>query len=268
MDLPTGWTAESVHADGADLQCYRTGRGPALVMAHGSCDCGLRWYPLAERLADEHEVVTYDARGHGYSDAPQSGYAIRERVEDLRCVVDALELDDPVLLGHSMGAGTVGWAAASDPDLPRAAVLVEPMGMHEEPTADPDARAEDALEHAKQFVGQTVEQVVEADHADLDPAHARRIAAARLQCAPHALAALARRGYPGPLADVFHDVACPTLVLRADSDVTRRVRDLDAAEALQRGRLVHLPGAGHDVFRDAFEGASKELRTFLRRVDR
>lgn len=64
----------------------------------------------------------------------------------------------------------------------------------------------------------------------------------------------------------FPHIECPTLILRSDRDIETRVRDLDAAEALPDGRLVHVPDAGHYVFQDEYEAALAELRTFLTRA--
>ena len=268
MDSPEGWTADAIHVNGANLQYYRTGTGPPLVLAHGAYSSGLRWLRLADNLADEWELVAYDARGHGHSDAPENGYSIDDRIDDLRGLITALDLDNPALMGHSMGAGTVAWTAARNSCSPRAVVLVDPLGFHDQPDDDPAERAADAREHAEWFVGRTVDDVLANDeHGQLDTANARRLATARLNCDPHALAALAREGYPDSLAKTFPDIRCPTLVLRADAEVHERVRDFDVTKALQNGRLVHIPDAGHHVFQDEFDAAFRELLTFLRRLD-
>lgn len=126
VNIPDGWTTDTVRANGIDLRYYRTGDGPPLVMTHGFFGNGRCWIPLAETLAEDYDVVTYDARGHGRSDAPETGYDVENRVADLVGLVEALDLDDPILLGHSMGAATVAWTAAEHPDLPRALVLEDP----------------------------------------------------------------------------------------------------------------------------------------------
>jgi len=105
MDLPDRWSSGTVSANGIDLQYYRTGDGPSIVMAHAFSANGRCWIPLAEDLADDYEVVTYDARGHCRSDAPETGYDIENRIADLVGVVNELDLVDPIMLGHSMGQG-------------------------------------------------------------------------------------------------------------------------------------------------------------------
>jgi len=74
MNLPDSRETCVVRSSRAELQCYRTGDGLPVVFVHGWSDSGLRWVPLVNALADEYEVIAYDARGHGRSDAPESGY--------------------------------------------------------------------------------------------------------------------------------------------------------------------------------------------------
>lgn len=263
MNLPDGWTTDTVRVNGIELQYYRTGDGPPLVMAHGFYDNGRCWEPLVADLSDEYDVVTYDARGHGRSDAPETGYAIEDRVADLAGLVDELELDEPVLLGHSMGGSTVAWTAATHTDLPRAVVLEDPAGMHGAPEMDSDERVRVVRENVDEWTDRSVEDIV-TDYADRDPDLARRLAVADAECSPQ-IAEIAREGYP-PLTDAFEKIACPTLVLKADGDPESRVSDFEVADELPDGRLVHVPGAGHCVFRDRYDAAYAELRTFLRRV--
>jgi len=58
MNLPDGWTTDTVRANGVKLRYYRTGDGPPLVMAHGFFGNGRCWIPFAESLAAEYDVVT------------------------------------------------------------------------------------------------------------------------------------------------------------------------------------------------------------------
>lgn len=260
MELPDGWSTGTVRTNGVDLQYYRTGEGEPIVLAHGFYDTGRCWERLAAGLAaDGYEVLTYDARGHGRSDAPETGYGIEDRVADLRGLVDELGLERPLLLGHSMGGSTVAWAAATHPDLARAIVLEDPAGMYGDPDLGPDERAAVVEERCAEWAGQSLEERMSA-FDDCNESLARRLAVARAEFDPHS-AEIARAGYP-LLEDTFAEITCPTLVLKADAETSRRVRDLEAAAALSNGRLVHVPDAGHCIFRDEYEAAFAELRTF------
>ncbi|WP_435349725.1 alpha/beta fold hydrolase [Haloarchaeobius sp. HRN-SO-5] len=263
MDAPDGWTTDTVRANDIDLQYYRTGDGPPLVLAHGFYENARCRIPLVEDLAESFDVVAYDARGHGNSDGPDWGYGIDDRVADLVGLVEALELDRPVLFGHSAGGSTVAWAAARHPDLPRGVVLEDPDAWRGEPDMSPEEMAAFVRERVERLAEQSVAEIA-AEHDDLDDERARRVAVANRECDPNValLPAAGFRNTPG----AFPDIEAPTLVLKSDTDPEERAADLGIAEALPDGRLVHVPGSGHHVFWTAYDAAWAELRTFLYRV--
>ncbi|WP_226479588.1 alpha/beta fold hydrolase [Natrinema amylolyticum] len=265
MDLPGEWTSGTVSVTGIELQYYRTGDGPPIVMAHGMYNNGRRWIPLGSDLADDYEVIAYDARGHGRSDAPETGYDIDARVADLVGLVDELDLTNPFLVGHSMGAATVAWTAADHPDLPRGLVLEDPSRFRDPPEMSMEAARETAREHLHESKALTVEERIERHYDDdrYDPEHSRRLAASIDECSPHVAKYAQEHGL---VTEAFDEITSPTLVLRRDVDVADRVKDLDAADRLTNGRLVHVPDAGHFVFRDEYDAAYAELRAFLHRV--
>ncbi|MFC7073177.1 alpha/beta fold hydrolase [Halovenus rubra] len=265
MDIPEQWSADTVSTNGIDIQYYRVGSGQPIVMAHGMYDSGQRWIPLGEELTDDYEVITYDARGHGHTDAPETGYDLDSRVADLLGLIEALDISDPILLGHSMGAATVAWAGATTPELPRGIVLADPSRFHDNPDIDPDEIAALTRKKLEESQSRPIEERVteQVEEAEVSSEHARRLVASTDQCSPH----IGQIGQEHtPVAEAFDDITCPTLVLRHDADVSDRVTDLRAAKRLATGRLVHLSGAGHYVFRDEYEAAYTELQTFLQRL--
>lgn len=265
MDPADSWDTYVVRSSGADLQCYRTGDGPPVVLVHGWSDSGLRWIPLVDDLADEYEVVAYDARGHGRSDAPESGYDLSDRIADLCTVVRESGLNNPVMIGHSMNAAIVARTAVRHPALSRGVVLEDPDGIHDVPDDDPDERVARIRDEIVQPDGQNMEDIITEYYQDFDPVQARRLAAASLNLRPEA-AEMVRNGYPSPLSGIFPEITCRTLILRSDVDIETRVMDFDVADSLPDGRLVHIPDAGHYIFHDEYDAAYAELQTFLRRV--
>jgi len=284
--LPEGWTEDTVEANGVRLHYTRTGGdGPVLVVAHGVFDDGPCRTPLVREFADEYDVIAYDARGHGLSDAPESGYGPDDRAADLVGLLDALDVEDPVLFGHSMGGDTVLATAATHPDLPRAVVAVDPACLldHDRDEADDDADADDspadadeetsadpAAEIREQILwwqDHTKAELLEADEelaghvAAGETRLASLLADARLRVSPNVVAVF-DADWLDP-AERFPEITAPTLVLRADADEAARERDRDHATLLADGRAVHVDGAGHTVFRDEREVATRELREFL-----
>ena len=113
-----------VVSNGVKLHYYRTGgKKPPLVLAHGITDDGLCWTPVAEALAEEYDVIMVDLRGHGKSEAPDTGYTLENMASELADLIRKLGIEKPVLLGHSMGAIAALLVAGLFPDLPRAIIL-------------------------------------------------------------------------------------------------------------------------------------------------
>jgi 3-oxoadipate enol-lactonase len=99
-----------------ELEDYRlyyeeTGHGDPLVFLHGFTIDNRMWDPQVEFFARKYRVICPDAKGHGQSDAPPTGYSRDGRVEDLRRLADTLQLDRFHLVGLSMGGTTaIGFA--------------------------------------------------------------------------------------------------------------------------------------------------------------
>ena len=99
---------------------------PPILLLHGLASSLHIWNLVAPLLAARGYVVTaLDQRGHGESEKPGIGYDFDTIIADDRAAVSALELERPVLVGHSWGAGVALQYAATYPDQVTALVLVD-----------------------------------------------------------------------------------------------------------------------------------------------
>lgn len=90
--------------DGVRLRIADRGVGDTtFVLVHGWKGSHRLWDRTFARLAERHRVVAYDHRGMGESDKPASRYDFDELSGDLAHVLRALDLQDVVLVGWSMG---------------------------------------------------------------------------------------------------------------------------------------------------------------------
>lgn len=105
----------------------RTGeKGRAFVLVHG-IGMGKRVFAgLAEILAQEGPVVTVDQPGFGDSPEPEKARTMAETGDLVASFAAHLGLEDPVLIGHSMGTQVVAEAAARHPGLSSQIVLIAP----------------------------------------------------------------------------------------------------------------------------------------------
>lgn len=74
------------------------------VLVHGLASNARTWDQVAIALAaDGHRVIAVDQRGHGLSDKPDTGYDFATVAEDLHLLMDALDVENPILVGQSWG---------------------------------------------------------------------------------------------------------------------------------------------------------------------
>jgi pimeloyl-ACP methyl ester carboxylesterase len=98
---------------------------PGLLLHHGLASSQRIWDLMLPRLTRHFRVVTYDARGHGRSMKPSSGYGFDPIVADARAVVRATGLSRPIVVGHSWGASVALELASRHPQAVGGAVLVD-----------------------------------------------------------------------------------------------------------------------------------------------
>jgi pimeloyl-ACP methyl ester carboxylesterase len=148
--------------DGIKLAYERSGAGdPPIVFVHGwACDRSY-FAPQVEHFGSSHSVVAVDLRGHGESDRPEPGpgvYSIEEFASDVLAVAADAGFDRPIVIGHSLG-GVVTLACASRPGAVRAAVMVDPAPIVNEPIkaflaqAAESAESDDDASYRAGFVG-------------------------------------------------------------------------------------------------------------------
>jgi pimeloyl-ACP methyl ester carboxylesterase len=120
---------KKVRGDGVQINvAIWEGSGKPILCIHGitaNCRC---WDALAEVLAPEFQVIAMDLRGRGQSDKPSQGYSLEYHLRDINSLLDDLDLDRAVIMGHSLGA-FIGLAFAAEyPDRTDQLILVDGAG--------------------------------------------------------------------------------------------------------------------------------------------
>lgn len=97
-----------VTGDGAHLRVFEQGEGRPIVLVHGVTLAASLWaYQLAELAGAGFRVLAFDQRGHGASGVGGGGLSLDRLAVDLGEVLEQLELDDAVVVGHSLGGMVV-----------------------------------------------------------------------------------------------------------------------------------------------------------------
>lgn len=113
----------SIMTNGIRTHYEIQGTGPAIIFVSGLGGTGAYWQPQVDTFCKDFTVVTYDQRGAGGSDHPAGPYSIETLVDDLHALIEVLQLERPVLIGHSTGGAIGQILAARHPDLLAGMVL-------------------------------------------------------------------------------------------------------------------------------------------------
>ena len=342
--IPDGWSDGYVYANGVRLHYYRAVPAPdkpAIVMVHGVTDNGLCWTTLSWELQDDYDIYMLDTRGHGLSDPFTTADDGDTLIKDVVAAVQALGLENPILMGHSMGAATVMRVGAEYPDLARAVIMLDP-GLPR-PGAQEGRGARGAGQREGQTAGQREGQTAgqregqtagqrEGDGVAPPPRRDRSSG----EAAPEAAQRGARRGAPPEASpardrlsvnmfgdpetlvaqnnyrfedlvatgrrqspkwddvdiqywalskkqyhgaytsdawqamsgsmrtgDALANIPVPALVLKADTSPEGRQSNEQAVEGMERVRLIHIDGAGHNLHHDERQRTVEALTEFL-----
>lgn len=90
--------------------------GPAVLLLHGYSDSHRSFDLIAAHLPETWRVIALSQRGHGRTDKSHAGYAMAEMAADVIGVMDALGVEEAILVGHSMGASIATEVAALLPE--------------------------------------------------------------------------------------------------------------------------------------------------------
>lgn len=268
----TSWQTGDVRVHGLRIHYTRTGgAGYPLVLAHGFSDDGLCWTPVTRALEAMFDVVMVDARGHGRSDAPDSGYGPLDHAGDLAGVITALELHRPFILGHSMGAMTVLTLAGIRPDLVGGILLEDPPPWWEAENLSAAAADNDRWEGMRAWVSglkrQTRDELIAAQRA-ATPAWSDDELGPWADAKHRLSINVINRNAPTDVewGTILRRVTCPTLLITADPALGALVTPENVQTLRQfipHLHVAHIPDAGHSIRRDQFDRYLTVVRDFL-----
>lgn len=260
-------------ADGVRIQYYRTGgQKPPIILLHGLSDNALCWNRLPLVLEVEFDVIMMDARGHGSSGLDERGASPVVQAQDVCTLIEALQLQRPILIGHSMGATTAALAAAQLPKVVRGVVLEDPA-WEEVSGGDGNRREKKLADWRDWLTGlkqKSLEEII-AEGKRLNPlwdeSEFFQWAKAKQQVRLEALDWILQ---PQPdWREIVRQIACPGLIITGEpalgAVLTPQV--ISQIERLWRkSKTVRIATAGHNVHREAYMNFLREIAAFFKRL--
>ena len=247
----------------------RRGNGAPLLLIHGLGYARWGWEPVLPELAEQFDVILFDNRGIGESDAPPGPYTVAEMAADAVQVLDEAGVARAHVVGTSLGGMIAQELALAYPERVDRLVLActTPGGQkaHPMPQVTVALMAEAATLEPAVALRRFVENALAPATVEAHPEIVEQIMAHRLATAqqPAAWAAQASAGATFDAYDRLGALAAPTLVQHGDEDVVVDPRNADLlVELLPDARLERVPG-GHLFFWEAPEQFVSSVSAFL-----
>lgn len=246
---------------------HLAGRGPTVLVIPGIVSPAILWSHVGEWLAEDYDCYILDVRGRGLSESgPHLDYGVGACAQDVVAFIQAAGLQNPIVIGHSMGARIALRAATLAPDAFGGLVLIDPptSGPGRRAYPVPKARTVGLLRSAHR--GEALEAMQRSGAPPWPPA-LQALRAEWLSTCDERAVHVTYDDFHGE--DIFADVAqlrLPLSLLCAGTGGV--VSDDDVAEMRQlRGDLfvTRLAGAGHQMQAENFEAFKPELGAMLAR---
>ncbi len=255
------------------------GSGRPVVLIHGWPLSAHAWALQVPALtAAGYRVVSYDRRGFGRSDKPESSYSYDVLANDLERVMDQCALQDVTLVGFSMGGGEVAryiarygesrlrsvvFAAAVPPCLMKSAD--NPDGPL---TPEKAQQKKLALEQDRDSYFKPFSRDFFSAHGEQQVSDAQRGETIALcqQSAQHAALACMESFATSDFRDDLDKVTVPTLVIHGDADAIVPIEGsgLRTHRAVAHSQLVQVSGAPHGLNVSHAQAFNDALLLFLR----
>jgi pimeloyl-ACP methyl ester carboxylesterase len=241
---------------------------PPVVLLHGVGSRGESWWPVIDPLAERFHLFQVDLRGHGASGRPERGYRVEHHASDLEVLLDAFELDQPRIVGHSLGAlATLVWASRHPS---RAAALV---------LEDPSLRVPPGIVAAfdgwQQLAALTPAQAAawyRQENPQWSEEDCLRRARTITSTAPGVFAELRAEAEAAVAAGatdrtpILNGLRSPALLVHGNVELGGAVPREDAETFLRlvpRSRAQYIAEAGHNLHRDATDAFLSVVIPFL-----
>ena len=243
--------------------------GRPMVLQHGLGSSTETWNEFAETLSDEYRVISWDLRGHGASEKPGSGYLTPHYAADLQNAIDALELDRPYVVGHSLGALVAMTWEITYPGEASGMVL-------EDPPTRTSPEIQEAVHGWTQLNQMPVDQVAayyQGEHPEWTPEQCLRAAVTITSVHPAVYREIGEESVRSAQDTeqtrlrAMATISVPLLVVHGEESEGSMTYPEDLAlfvSLAPNARLAPVEGVGHSVHRDSPEMFAEEVRAFGR----
>ena len=254
------------------------GKGKPVILIHGWPLCNEMWeYQIDFLVQNNYRVIAYDRRGFGKSSQPYDGYDYDTLTDDLKEIIEQLQLENVTLVGFSMGGGEVvryfsryGGKAVTKAAL-ISSIIPFLLQTYDNPDGHPKEKSETTANAIKEdrigFVdnfGKTFFGINIINR----PLSTPLLEYYRMLCSlasPRATLKCAESFSYTDFRDELDYIKVPTLIIHGDDDkiVPIELTSKKAAKAIQENTYIVYEGAPHGLFYTHRDKLNKDLLDFL-----
>lgn len=259
-----------VEANGIYLYCEESGSGPVVVLIHGFTLDTRMWDAQFLPLAQHFRVVRYDLRGFGRSDVPTE--APYSHVDDLRGLLDRLQIERAALVGLSKGGAVALDFALTYPERTGALALIDTVLGGFPWSAEGSARNGLVWQRAQEG-GIPAAKESWLTHPLFAPALRQPVVAERLRqiiddySGWHFINPNPEQGIEPPAAERLSELTMPVLALVGEFDLPDFLQITEMiGQQIPHTHTCILAGVGHMANMEAPVAVTQALIDFLKSV--
>lgn len=116
LRIPEDFVGEYHDIAGLKLRVWQQGQGQDVLLIHGLPGSIEDWDPINDKLAETYRVTVYDRPGHGFSELDKDRANLAGNVAVAFAVIEQLQLQNVILVGHSYGGSIIAQMASQNPE--------------------------------------------------------------------------------------------------------------------------------------------------------
>ena len=255
--------------NGITLDYAISGAGRLIAFGHSLGASGKIFEPIRPALENHGQVLTWDARGHGNSEKPVSGWTVEDLAADLRALIEHLGEDRAVVAGLSMGGNTAVVYAVAYPDTLDGLILVDTTAWYGEDAPEVwEQKAHNAeTEGMEPVLAANMSRWFSDSFPDEHPDRVEMVAEMVLANDPSCYAAAGRALGRFDAREGLSQIDCPTLILVGSEDpATPPAMAQDLHRNIANSELHVLPGLRHMTPVEAPDRVGQLIGDFLEKL--
>ena len=259
--------------------------GPTLLLLHATGFLPWLWHPIARELSPSYKIIAPYICDYRKADAEKGGLHWMTVAKDIAALCDKTSIENPFLVGHSMGATVSAIACALHGVKARAMILIEPIFLREDfyrihltaedhPLASKSLKRKNHWKNPLEAMGYLKSKSLfknwTEEMLELYITHGmkeRKRGGIELVCSPKTEAALFIGGVQYNIWPLLSKISCPVLIIEGGTSDSKNYIDMERTVALlPRASRIIVADAGHLIPMEQPSKIAAIIGDFFRRI--